>query len=109
MPASGIFDGRYKYCRYYGVGGGNDASGHTTLTGDSHAVRPRCQSFEDHDHELYDLHEDPHEIVNLAMDPSRRNEVRRFFRDLRSLEDETYGPEWVTWSMAGSVASENAL
>ena len=23
--SSGIFDGRYKYCRYYGIGGGTDA------------------------------------------------------------------------------------
>ncbi|MEM7094462.1 MAG: sulfatase-like hydrolase/transferase [Actinomycetota bacterium] len=105
--SSGIFDGRYKYCRYYGVGGGNDAAG-TPLTGDSMQFG-RDASFDDHDHEFYDLHEDPHEIVNLAMDRSRRDELRRRFVELRTIEDETYGADWVDRTMAPSVATSNTL
>jgi len=105
--SSGMFDGRYKYCRYYGVGGGNDAAG-TPLSGDG-MIHGRNASFEDHDHELYDLVEDPHELVNLAMDRSRRNELRERFAMLRSIEDDTYGPDWVDKVMAPSVASPNPL
>jgi arylsulfatase A-like enzyme len=43
-------------------------------------------AFEDHEHELYDLQEDPHELVNLAHDPARRAELRRRFDDLLALE-----------------------
>lgn len=105
--SSGVFDGRYKYCRYYGVGGGNDAAGNK-LTGDSMQFG-RDASFDDHDHEFYDLHEDPHEMVNLAMDRSRREEVRRRFADLRALEDATYGADWINKAMAPSVATSNTL
>lgn len=106
--SSGIFDGRYKYCRYYGVGGGNDAAG-IPLTGDKMAFG-RDADFEDHDHEFYDLQEDPHELVNLAMDRSRREEVRRRFAELRTIEDETYGADWVNKTRAPNVAtSTNTL
>ncbi|HET6951734.1 MAG TPA: sulfatase-like hydrolase/transferase [Acidimicrobiales bacterium] len=78
------FDGRYKYARYFGVGGGlpnDDLSGRSTpmLYGPDAA-------FEDHEHELYDLQEDPHELVNLAHDRGRRADLRRRFDDLRALE-----------------------
>jgi arylsulfatase A-like enzyme len=53
----GYFDGRYKYTRFY-----------------------------DQDHELYDLQEDPGELVNLALDRGRRDEVRRHFTEMRALE-----------------------
>jgi len=86
--STGIFDGRYKYCRYYGVGGGNDAAGNQ-LTGDG-MLFGRDADFEDHDHELYDLQEDPHELVNLALDRSRRSELRRRFGELRALEHAEY-------------------
>jgi hypothetical protein len=46
--------------------------------------------FDDHDHEFYDLAEDPHEMTNLAMDRSRREDVRRRFTELRSIEHENY-------------------
>jgi len=80
----GTFDGRYKYARYFGVGGGlpnDDLSGRSTpmLYGPDAA-------FEDQEHELYDLQEDPHELVNLAHDPGRRPELRHRFADLLALE-----------------------
>ena len=60
--------------RYYGVGGGlpnDDFTGVPTpmLYGPDAA-------FEDQEHEWYDQQEDPHELVNLAMDNGRRTELR---------------------------------
>lgn len=46
----------------------------------------RDAHFDDHDHEFYDLHE----LVNLAMDPSRRADLRSHFAELRTIEHETY-------------------
>ena len=86
--SSGIFDGRYKYCRYYGVGGGNDVGGRP-LSGDT-MLFGRDAAFDDHDHEFYDLAEDPHEMINLAMDRSRREDLRRRFSELRLIERESY-------------------
>jgi hypothetical protein len=78
-----VFDGRFKYCRYYGVGGSSTTRG-------TPIERPKLfkadAAFEDHEHELYDLQEDPGELVNLAMDRSRRAEVRRWFDHLLELE-----------------------
>jgi arylsulfatase len=80
----GYFDGRMKYARYYGVGGG--------LPNDDFSRKPSAKlfdvdaSFDDCDHELYDLAGDPGELVNLAMDRSRRAEVRECFAALRALE-----------------------
>jgi arylsulfatase A-like enzyme len=87
----GYFDGRYKYARYFGVGGGlpnDDLSGKATpmLYGPDAA-------FEDHEHELYDLHDDPHELVNLAHDRGRRPELRRHFAELLALEAAEMVPE----------------
>ena len=85
-----MFDGRYKYARYYGVGGGlpND-----DLTG---VATPMLYGpdapFEDQEHEWYDQQEDPHELVNLAVDNGRRPELRDRFDALRALEaDELVG------------------
>jgi arylsulfatase A-like enzyme len=80
----GYFDGRYKYARYYGVGGGypND-----DLSGKAGAKLYDVDAdFDDHDHELYDHHDDPHELVNLAMDRSRRNALRAHFDQLLAYE-----------------------
>ena len=87
--SSGIFDGRNKYCRYYGIGGGFDTQGNQN--GEPEMLFGRDASFDDHDHELYDLQEDPHELVNLALDRSRREEVRSKFSELRGIEHELYG------------------
>jgi arylsulfatase A-like enzyme len=80
----GVFDGRHKYARYYGVGGGlpnDDFTGVPTpmLYGPDAA-------FEDQEHEWYDQQEDPHELVNLAMDRGRRPELRQRFAELLDLE-----------------------
>jgi arylsulfatase A-like enzyme len=84
----GMFDGRYKYARYYGVGGSTTQYGQPWR-------KPKLfdvdAAFEDQDHEFYDLHEDPHELVNLANDRGRRGEVREWFERLRGEEAENFG------------------
>jgi arylsulfatase A-like enzyme len=81
----GFFDGRYKYARYYGVGGGypNDV----LEPGLDIKLYPVDAAFDDQDHELYDHDDDPHELVNLAMDRGMRHEVRDRFNQLLDLED----------------------
>jgi arylsulfatase len=81
----GFFDGRTKYARYYGVGGGKPSSGlwgrePGTKLYDVDAV------FEDQEHEWYDLAEDPHELVNLAHDRGRRAELRANYERMLAYE-----------------------
>ncbi|MCU1460470.1 MAG: hypothetical protein JWO37_545 [Acidimicrobiales bacterium] len=79
----GFFDGAVKYGRYYGVGGSTDQYGTPTR----HPKRVDSDApYEDQDHELYDLGEDPHELDNLANDRARRKETRARFHHLRELE-----------------------
>jgi arylsulfatase len=79
----GYFDGRVKYGRYYGVGGSHDQYGEPA----QQAKRVGADApFEDQDHELYDLAEDPFELANLANDRGRRSEARERFHELRQLE-----------------------
>lgn len=87
--SSGIFDGRHKYCRYYGVGGGANVTG-VPLPGE--ITFGPDSAFEDHDHEWYDLHEDPGELTNLAHDRGRRHELARRFDELRAIECAEYAP-----------------
>ena len=79
----GFFDGETKYARYYGVGGGIDRTGNP-------APEPKLfdtdADFDDHDHEWYSLADDPHELVNLANDRSRRAELRDLFGRLLEYE-----------------------
>ncbi len=90
FASTGIFDGRHKYCRYYGIGSdgrdrvGEPFAGPMQITADA--------NFEDHEHEWYDLAEDPHELVNLAHDRGRRAELRRRFDELRAIEARAYAP-----------------
>jgi len=81
----GSFDGRYKYARYYGIGGGKPGTG---LWGKDPGEKlfDVDADFDDQDHELYDLVEDPHELVNLANEPGRAAQVREHFRHLLDLE-----------------------
>ena len=85
----GMFDGRFKYARYYGVGGS------TTQYGEPWR-KPKLfdvdAAFEDHDHELYDLQEDPHELVNLANDRGQRAQLRDWFHRLRDEEAAHFAP-----------------
>lgn len=85
----GIFDGRHKYCRYYGVGGSSTTRG-TAIE------RPKMYGadadFDSQEHEFYDLAEDPGELVNLAMDPTRRAEVREWHHRLLQAEAEEFEP-----------------
>ena len=84
----GSFDGRYKYARYYGVGGGkpNDDFGGRP----SQKLYDVDAAFDDQDHELYDLQEDPHELVNLAQDRGRGQEVRELYERMRAYEEESF-------------------
>jgi len=85
----GIFDGRFKYCRYYGIGGSSTTRG-TAIEGPKRFdVDAR---FEDQEHEFYDLQEDPGELVNLAHDRSRRAEVKQWYRRLLEAEANELAP-----------------
>jgi arylsulfatase len=81
----GFFDGRTKYARYYGVGGGKPGTG---LWGKDpgRKLYDVDAAFEDQEHEWYDLDADPHETVNLAHDPARRGELRALYARLREYE-----------------------
>ncbi len=79
----GIFDGRHKYARYYGVGGSTTPFGTRWPKPKRYDVDA---AFEDHDHEWYDLAEDPGELVNLANDRGRRHELRAHFDRLLEAE-----------------------
>lgn len=83
----GFFDGTTKYARYYGVGGGKPSTG---LWGRSpgHKLFDVDCDFDDQDHEWYDLSDDPHELVNLAHDTGRSNELREQFERMRTYERE---------------------
>ena len=81
----GFFDGETKYARYYGVGGGVRREGTVDERGKIFDVDT---DFDDHDHEWYESTDDPHELVNLAHDRGRRNELRALFHRLLDYETE---------------------
>ncbi|MHB8464197.1 MAG: sulfatase-like hydrolase/transferase [Acidimicrobiales bacterium] len=81
----GFFDGRHKYARYYGVGGGIPATGLGGRRQGSKVFDVDAR-FEDQDHEWYDHDDDPHELVNLAADDSRRAELREQYERLLAYE-----------------------
>lgn len=84
----GFFDGRMKYARYYGVGGGIERDGRPAKSQKRYDLDA---AFDDHDHEWYDLENDPHELVNLAADRSRRSELRSMFDRLLEIERSELG------------------
>jgi arylsulfatase A-like enzyme len=85
----GYYDGRTKYARYYGVGGGKPSTG---LWGRSpgHKLFDVDCAFDDNDHEWYDHDSDPVELVNLATDRSRRNELRDVYQRMLTYEAESF-------------------
>jgi arylsulfatase len=88
----GFFDGHTKYARYYGVGGGKPGTG---LWGKDPGRKlfDVDADFVDQEHEWYDLHEDPHELVNLATDGSRRADLRANYERLLGYERAEMGAE----------------
>lgn len=88
----GFFDGRTKYARYYGVGGGKPSTG---LWGRDPGSKlfDAGAAFDDQDHEWYDHGTDPLELENLAHDRHRRAELRQNFERLLAYEaEELIGP-----------------
>jgi arylsulfatase A-like enzyme len=85
----GFFDGRTKYARYYGVGGGKPPTG---LWGKDpgHKLYDVDADFVDQEHEWYDLHEDPHELVNLASDRGRRAGLHANYERLLEYEQASF-------------------
>jgi arylsulfatase len=81
----GFFDGRTKYARYYGVGGGKPSTGLWGKDPGDKLFGVDC-AFDDQDHEWYDHDADPHELVNLAHDRARCHELRAEFERLRAYE-----------------------
>ena len=73
----------WRQVRYYGIGGGIERDGNPAPTPKLFDVDA---PFEDHDHEWYDTREDPLELVNLAHDRSRRDELRANFERLLEIE-----------------------
>ncbi len=81
----GFYDGRTKYARYYGMGGGKPSTGLWGKDPGTKLFGADCD-FDDQDHEWYDHDVDPHELVNLANDPARAKELRQQFERLRAYE-----------------------
>ena len=48
-------------------------------------------AFDDHDHEWYEVDDDPHELVNLAHDRGRRGELRELHARLLEYEAAEFG------------------
>ncbi len=85
----GFFDGRHKYARYYGVGGGKPGTGLWGTSPGAKLFDVDC-AFDDNDHEWYDQDTDPHELVNLANDPSRSADLRERYERLLAYEGESF-------------------
>ena len=85
----GFYDGTTKYARYYGVGGGKPSTG---LWGRSpgHKLYDVDCAFDDNDHEWYDHGSDPHELVNLANDPTRSTALHDNYERLLAYERESF-------------------
>jgi arylsulfatase A-like enzyme len=81
----GFFDGKTKYARYYGVGGGKPSSGLWGKDPGRKLFDVDC-AFDDQDHEWYDHDIDPLELDNLAHYPSRRAELRDLYARLLDYE-----------------------
>jgi arylsulfatase A-like enzyme len=87
----GFYDGRTKYARYYGVGGGKPSTGLWGKPAGQKLFGADC-AFDDNDHEWYDHDVDPAELENLAHDRSRRKELRQAYERLLAYEAESFVP-----------------
>ena len=87
----GFFDGTAKYARYYGVGGGKPSTGLWGRDPGRKLFDVDC-AFDDQDHEWYDHDSDPLELINMANDRGRRQELRELFARLRAYEIEEMVP-----------------
>jgi arylsulfatase len=87
----GFFDGTTKYARYYGVGGGKPSTGLWGKDPGRKLFDVDC-AFDDQDHEWYDHDSDPLELVNMANDRGRRQELREQFARLLAYENEEMVP-----------------
>jgi len=85
----GFYDGRTKYARYYGVGGGKPSTGLWGKPAGQKLFGADC-AFDDNDHEWYDHDSDPAELENLANDRSRRKELRQVYEQLAAYEAESF-------------------
>jgi arylsulfatase A-like enzyme len=84
--SSGFFDGRFKYARYYGVGGGVTNLG---LEMKGKMKIKRNAPFDLVEHELYDLQEDPFELNNLGHTKSSKVILtKKQFQRLNEIENE---------------------
>ena len=84
--SSGFFDGRFKYARYYGVGGGVTNLG---LEMKGKMKIKRDAPFDLVEHELYDLQEDPFELNNLGHTKSSKVILtERQYQRLNQIEKE---------------------
>ncbi|HEV3280422.1 MAG TPA: sulfatase-like hydrolase/transferase [Acidimicrobiales bacterium] len=87
----GFYDGRTKYARYYGVGGGKPSTGLWGKPPGEKLFGTDC-AFDDNDHEWYDHDGDPAELENLANDRSRRQALREVYERLIAYEAESFVP-----------------
>ena len=75
-----VFDGRYKYSRYFSI---TDHNRPTTVK----------QIFEANDVELFDLVKDPHEMNNLALDRTKQDVLLAMNDKLNRLIDNEVGKD----------------
>jgi arylsulfatase A-like enzyme len=87
----GFYDGRTKYARYYGVGGGKPSTGLWGKSPGEKLFGADC-AFDDNDHEWYEHDADPAELDNLANDRSRRQELREVYERMIAYEAKSFVP-----------------
>ena len=85
--SSGVFDGRHKYCRYYGIGGGVSNLG--VSLGDSMLFGPDAD-FDDHDHEWYDHDDRPARAGEPGQRPQSARRAAGAVEMLKELEAAEY-------------------
>ncbi len=80
----GYFDGKIKYSRYYGIGGGVTNLG---LVNNKKMRVTKDSNFDDFEHELYDLSEDSHEINNIGYKRNSNKKIlKRYLNNFNEYE-----------------------